>query len=41
MLLLMECFGWELQNNSIEVEWDSTENLKEVKSRVTFSMHRV
>ena len=38
-LLPLDGFGWIVNGNVISVEWDSPENIRQVKNRVTFLTH--
>ena len=38
-LLPLEWFGWQVQDGVVSAEWDSPENIHEVRSRVAFLTH--
>ena len=38
-LLPLQWFGWRLQSDAVSVEWDSEENVEQVRQRVSFLTH--
>ena len=38
-LLPLDSFGWMVNGNVISVEWDSPENIRQLKNRVAFLTH--
>ena len=39
-LLPLDCFGWKVNGNKVSVEWDSPDNIQQVRNRVAFLTHR-
>ena len=39
LLLPLEWFGWQVHGTTISVEWDSSENVEQVRNRVAFLTH--
>ena len=38
-LLPLDCFGWQINGSKVVVEWDSPDNIQQVRNRVAFLTH--
>ena len=38
-LLPLQWFGWRVQSDTVSVEWDSEENVEQVRQRISFLTH--